>query len=156
MGWPSGTPGRHGHARHDGHVVHVTRLVTFVDVDDAVADPREIPVSARHEAVLMNGGRVPLLTDRGWAVSGTPDIWAPSTVEEIADTARTVVGTDEPFGGCSQQDMEASHWASLAADLRRQGLDADVLELRRLPHEVVLSEQLLARLGHQPGDGVQR
>jgi hypothetical protein len=50
--------------------------------------------------------------------------------------------------------MEADHWASLAAVLRRQGVDADALELGRLPHEVVLSEQLLARIGHQRGDGV--
>lgn len=147
--------GRHGLERHDGHVVHVTRLVTFIEVDDTVADPRQMSVSARHEAVLMNGGRVLLLTDRGWSASGPPNIWAVTSAEEIADTARMVVGPDEPFGGRSQKDMEADHWASLAAALRHQGVDADALELRRLPHDVVLSEQLLARIGHQPGDGVQ-
>ena len=151
----TGTLGRHGPERHDGHVVHVTRLVTFVEVDDTVADPRQMSVSARHEAVLMNGGRVLLLADRGWSASGPPNIWAVTSVEEIADTARMVVGPDEPFGGRSQKDMEADHWASLAAVLRRQGIDADAVELGRLPHDVVLSEQLLARIGHQLGDGVQ-
>ena len=50
--------------------------------------------------------------------------------------------------------MEADHWASLAAVLRRQGVEADALELGRLPHDVALGEQLLARIG-QPGDLVQ-
>ena len=151
----SGTLGRHGHKRHDGHVVHVTRLVTFVEVDDAAADPRQMSVSARHEAVLVDGGHVLLLADRGWSASGPPNIWAVTAVEWIADTARMVVGPDEPFGGRSQKDMEADHWASMAAVLRHQGVDADALELGRLPHDVVLSEQLLARIGHQPGDDVQ-
>lgn len=125
--------------------------MTFVEVDETVADPRQMSVSARHEAVLTNGGRVLLLADRGWCASGPPDIWAVTSVEEIAETARTVVGPDEPFGGRSQSDMEADHWAFLAAVLRRHGVDVDALELGRLPHDVVLSEQLLARIGHQPG-----
>lgn len=112
-------------------------------------------VSARHEAVLTNGGRVLLLADRGWSASGPPNIWAATSVEEIADTARMVVGPDEAFDGHSQEDMEADHWASLAAVLRRQGVETDALELGRLPHDVVLGEQLLARIGRQPGDGVQ-
>jgi len=33
-----------------------------------------------------------------------------------------VVGPDEPFGGCSREDMEGEHWAGLAAVLRRQGV----------------------------------
>ena len=150
-----GTLGRHGHERHDGHVLHVTRLVTYVEVDDTFADPRQLSVSARHEAVLVDGGRVLLLADRGWSASGPPNIWAVTSVEEIAETARMVVGPDEPFDGHSQKDMEADHWASLAMVLRRQGVEADALELGRLPHDVVLGEQLLARIDRQPGGGVQ-
>ena len=112
-------------------------------------------VSARHEAVLMNGDSVLLLADRGWSASGPPSIWAVTSVEELADTARMVVGPDEPFGGRSKKDMDVDHWASLAAVLRRQGVDADARELGQLPHDVVLSEQLLKRISHQPGDGVQ-
>jgi len=103
----------------------------------------------------MNGDRLLLLADRGWSAAGPPNIWAVTSVEELADTARTVVGPDEPFGGRSQTDMDVDHWASLAAVLRRQGVDADPLELGRLPHDVVLSKQLLKRIGHQPGDGIQ-
>ena len=132
----------------------MTRLVTLVEVDDIVADPRQMSVSARHEAILTDGGHVLLLADRGWSASGPPDIWARTSAKRIADTARMVVGPDEPFGGRSHEDMEADHWASLAAVLRRQGIDADVPELGRLPHDVVLSEKLLARIGHKPSDGV--
>ena len=62
-------------------------------------------VSARHEAVLVNG-RCVLLDDRGWSLSGgTFDIWAVTSVEDIVDTARVVVGPDEPFGSRSHEDM---------------------------------------------------
>jgi hypothetical protein len=67
------------------------------------------------------------------------------------DTARTVVGPDEPFDGSTYEDAAASHWAYLAEELRRQGIVVDGPELSRLPHDVVLSERLLARLGHGPG-----
>ncbi len=86
------TLGRYGVEGHDGPVVHVARLVTFVEVDDTVADPRQMSVSARHEAVLTNGDRVLLLVDRGWSSSVRPSIWTLTSVEEIADTARMVVG----------------------------------------------------------------
>jgi len=102
-------------------------------------------VSARHEAVLVNGRRVLLLDDRGWSASGPPNIWSVTSVEEIVDTARMVVGPDEPFGGRSHDDMAADHWAQLTEVLRQQGLVGDALELKRLPHDVVLSERLLAR-----------
>ena len=141
-----------GGKRHDGQVNHVTGLVTFIEVDNAGTDPRQMSVSARHEAVLTNGARVLLLADRGWTSSGPADIWTVTSVEDIADTARVVVGPDEPFGGRSHKDMEADHWASLAAVLRHQGIDMDALELGRLHHDVVLGEQLLARLGNQPRD----
>ena len=71
-------------------------------------------------------------------------------------TARVVVGPDEPYGGHSHKDMEADHWVQLAEVLRKQGVVASALELKRIPHEVVLSERLLARVGHVPGrDAVQ-
>ncbi|MGI8613121.1 MAG: hypothetical protein ACR2KL_04125 [Nocardioidaceae bacterium] len=34
-------------------------------------------------------------------------------------------------------------------------LGADAVELKRLPHDVVVSERLLARIGHDPGEAVQ-
>jgi hypothetical protein len=35
--------------------------------------------------------------------------------------------------------MEADHWAFLSEILRRQGVVVDAQELKRLPHDVVLS-----------------
>ncbi len=61
-----------------------------------------------------------------------------------------MVGPDEPFGGRSHQDMEANHWAQLAGVLGGHGIAADTRDLKRLPHDVVLSERLLARVGHDP------
>ena len=96
----------------------VTRLVTRVEVDDSIADPRRLSATASHE---------------------------------IADTARVVVGPDEPFAGYSQEDMEASHWNALATVLRRQGINVEGPALRELPHDVVLGKQLLARLRASAG-----
>src|SRR5712691_679015 len=129
----------------------VVRLVTFADVGGD-ADARRISVSARHEAVLEDGRRLLLLSDRGWSatIAGAganevSDIWAGTSEQEIAETARTVVGPDEPFGGRSQNDMETDHWNALAETLLAHGVSADADELSRLPHAVVLSNRLLAR-----------
>jgi hypothetical protein len=128
-------------------------------------------VSARHEAVLLDGRRVLLLDDRGWSSSlrtafhagdasdrdarreQQPDIWAMTSVEDIEQEARMVVGSDEPSDGFSQEDAEQGHWAYLSDVLRQHGVVVDALELRRLPHDVVLSERLLARVG-RPATGV--
>ena len=123
------------------------------------ADPRRISVSARHEAVLDDGSRLLLLDDRGWTQelrgAGADDVdelWAITTERDIVETARMVVGPDEPFGGRTQEVMETSHWNALAEMLRAQGVVVDVGELRRLPHEVELSDRLRARVGPGPGD----
>jgi hypothetical protein len=145
----------------------VTRLATLVDVRDEVADPRQMSVSALHEAVLEDGRRGLLLDDRGWTSAALMaswgevpdgesrrdqlDTWALTSAEEIEETARVVVGSDEPPEGHSQEEAEAAHWAYLADVLRQQGVVVDPLELRRLPHDVVLSERLLARIGRGRG-----
>jgi hypothetical protein len=101
----------------------VVRLVTFVDVDDDddVADACSMSVSTRHEAVLANGRHVLLLDDPGWSASGPPNIWAATSIQDIVDTTRMVVGPDEPFGERSHEDMKADHWARLSEVLRQQG-----------------------------------
>lgn len=143
----------------------VTRLVTFVDLADGVGDTRQMSFSARHEALLLDGRSVLLLDDRGWTWSSLiavqadasdrdstreqqPDIWATTSVEDIEQTARMVVGPDEPIDGYSQEDAERGHWAYLSDVLRQHGVVADAPDLTRLPHDVVLSERLLARVGH--------
>jgi len=130
----------------------VVRLVTVADLQEA-DDVRDMSVSARLEAVLSDGRRVVLLDDRGWTSSlrgagaDSMDVWATTSEGEIAQTARAVVGPDEAYGRRSQRDMEAGHWNTLAGTLREHGVAADADRLRRLPHDVVLTDRLRARLG---------
>jgi hypothetical protein len=95
-----------------------------------------------------------LLDDRGWTeelrgagANEIDDLWALTVERDIVETARVVVGPDEPFGGRSQDDMETDHWNTLAENLRDHGVVVDADELRQLPHDVVLSDRLRARLG---------
>ena len=46
--------------------------------------------------------------------------------------------------------METDHWNALARTLRMHGVVVDASELRQLPHDVVLSDRLRARLGRGP------
>jgi hypothetical protein len=131
----------------------VVRIVTRADVQDH-PDPRTMSVSARMEAVLDDGRRLLLLDGRGWSSSlrgagaDEADIWADVSEDEIAEMTRVVVGPDEPFGGHSQADMETDHWNALAETLRSQGITIAGGELMQLPHDVVLSDRLLACLGY--------
>jgi hypothetical protein len=137
-------------------VARPVRLETSVELK--TSDPLEASVSALLEAVLDDGSRVTLLDDRGWSsamyrsdghattrIVG-PEAWAAETADEIAREARVVVGPDEPFGAETHASMTASHWAHLAGILEAEGIAADPDELRRLPHEVVIGERLLAKL----------
>ena len=138
--------------RDDGGMAAVERLVTSVDLEHESADGRSSTVSARLEAVLVDGRRVLLLDDRGWSSSGSSDIWASTTLQEMENTARMVVGPDEPPPGRSWEAEEALHWAHLAGTLDQHGVPADGVELMRLPHDVVLSEPLLTRLARSRPD----
>ena len=129
----------------------VRRLETVADLQRA-ENARDMSVSARLDAVLADGCRIVLLDGRGWTESlrgagaDNMDVWATSSEAEIAETARVVVGPDEAYGGRSQSEMDAGHWSTLAETLAAHGVEATAEDLRRLPHDVVLSEPLRARL----------
>ncbi len=129
----------------------VVRLETTADVQNG-ADPRDLSVSARTEAVLADGRRLLLLDGRGWTESlrgpeaDELDVWALTTERDIAATARVVVGPDEPYGGRTQAEMTRSHWEFLAEQLGAQGVAGTGSELMLLPHDVVLGDHLRARL----------
>jgi len=138
-------------------MARVVRLVTVADLGEQ-ADARRISVSARHEVVLDDGRRIVLLDDRGWSetlggagAAEIGDIWTTSSVQHIAETARMVVGPDEAYAGRTQDDMDAAHWSTLAGTLRAHGVVVDAEELRRLPHDVELSDRLRATLDHAAG-----
>ena len=109
-------------------------------------DHRSMSLSALHLAVLHDGQRLTLLDDRGWSLSGPSDVWRRTTMKEVEETARMVIGPDEPFDGHSPAAMEASHWEHLAGTLRQQGVIISAEELSRLPHDVELAERLRSRL----------
>jgi len=124
----------------------VQGLQTLVDLDER--DPNGCSVSVRHDAVLSDGRQVVLLDDRGW----TSSRWVDSeTIDEVKRTARMVVGPDEPPSGRTRAEMEANHWATLEWKLENAGIRADGVELKALPHEVVLSDRLSA-LARKFGD----
>jgi hypothetical protein len=129
----------------------VVRLETIADLQRATSD-RDMSVSARLEAVLADGRRIVLLDGRGWTSSlrgpgaDDMDVWETTSEADIVRTTGFVVGPDEPYGDRTQADMETGHWNTLAATLAAEGVDATADELRGLPHEVVLTERLRARL----------
>ena len=122
-----------------------TRLLTFVDLDGCESRG-VLSVSARHELELITGGRILLLADRGWSSSGPGNIWERMTIQEIQDTARVVVGPDEPLDGYSREDMELEHWKEFQRIAFRQGVNVSVSELKQLPHDVELSSRLYNHL----------
>jgi hypothetical protein len=69
----------------------------------------------------------------------------------MQETSRMVVGPDEPPDGRSYEDEEAAHWSHLQQIAQRQGIVADAAELKQLPHDVVLSQRVLARIGGATG-----
>jgi hypothetical protein len=117
------------------------RLVTLVDVRDA-ANKDRFSVSARHELELADGTRV-LLDNRGWSGSGG---WASESIEQVQRTAHFVVGPDEPVGDRSPEEMADLYWAQLQQTAQRQGVVTDAAELRELPHDVILTPRLQARI----------
>lgn len=121
----------------------VERLVTTVDVDERAPDDGRVSARALHEAVLADGRRLLLLDDRGWASSAG---WAAVSATDVEETARMVVGPDEPAKGSTWEESQADHWAYLARRLHGYGVGVDPGELRRLPHDVVLGDRLHARI----------
>jgi len=85
---------------HDAAPVHeAKRLLTSIEIDEPASTPRdadrEMSVTALLELELTSGRRVTLLDGRGWSSSGPSNIWAYTSLKDLADTARTVVGPDE-------------------------------------------------------------
>ncbi|WP_432485698.1 hypothetical protein [Kineococcus esterisolvens] len=126
------------------------RLITSIDIDEAAGPEfntdRRSSISALLELELTDGRRLTLLDDRGWSTSGPSGIWSYESLEGLAETARTVVGPDEPPEGRSREEEAALHWAHLAGIARAQGVPIEAGELAALPHDVDVSPAIRARL----------
>ncbi|WP_131732980.1 hypothetical protein [Actinomadura formosensis] len=87
---------------HACRMASACKLITSVDVEDKVADPGQVAVTVRHEAVLADGRRFLLLDDRGW---GSSQLWSEASAREIEETTRVVVGPDTPPQGYTREKM---------------------------------------------------
>ncbi|HEX6443984.1 MAG TPA: hypothetical protein VF053_02770 [Streptosporangiales bacterium] len=134
-------------------MAEVERLVTVVEEDASPGSDEAF--TALLFAVLTDGSRILLLGDRGWAqtiirAASAPDVVepAPSVLhrQDIEETARMVVGPDEPRPGVDAETEAAAHWRHLAGSLARHGVAVTGDELRALPHDVELSDALAARV----------
>ena len=122
-------------------VVHLVTLVDVAEGGDVGGISASMPRAVRGWTEEL----------RGAGANRIDDLWALTPERDIVETARMVVGPDEPFRGRSQDEMETDHWNALAENLRAHGVVVDAGELRQLPHDVVLSDRLRARLPHSPG-----
>jgi hypothetical protein len=139
-------------------VAAIARLVTYTDLNDWPGQPAgQVSCSAVLKAELVDGREIVLLDDRGWSAGvrfagggGPSDQWSYATREDIEETARTVVGPDEPADGESFEDAARMHWSCLAGTLEDNGVAASADDLQSLPHVVVLSDRLLGRIAGPP------
>ncbi|MFC8731829.1 hypothetical protein ACFT5B_05165 [Luteimicrobium sp. NPDC057192] len=98
------------------------------------------------------GRRVVLLDDRGWSTSDPPGTWDRARKAELEETARVVVGPDEPVHRETYDEAATQHCSLLAWVLDHAGTPGDDTPtdptmLAALPHDVVLDQRLLARVG---------
>ena len=86
------------------------------------------------------------MDDRGWTTSAGVGC---QTAAEVEQTARVVVGPDEPAPGWTRAQTEANHWVSLENRLREAGIDVASVHLSAMPHDVEIGESLrrLLKLG---------
>lgn len=131
------------------------RLVTRIALDDEAheGDRWQVSISAVLTLETADGRRVTLLDDRGWHTSGPVDMWAWTTPTDLADTARTVVGPDEPLDGESHDEAAASHWGVLAAVAGSQGIAVAPDVLAALPHDVEMAPEIHDRLHGRAAEG---
>jgi hypothetical protein len=138
--------------RKAGPMREARRLVTFINININAATgtelkaDRQMSISAVHQLELVGGRRVTLLDDRGWSSSGPIGIWSYTSLDDLTENARLVVGPDEPPEGRSHEDEAAMHWAQLAANAHSQGVHIGPAELAALPHDVEISPEIRARL----------
>jgi hypothetical protein len=123
-------------SREQAAAVPARRLVTTVS--PGRGDDRRWTSTAAHLALETDDGRrVTLLDDRGWASTAPPaEKWASRA--DVEETARTVVGPDEPPDGVTPAQEDAAHREHLAAVAAAAGVVVTADELAALPHDVVL------------------
>lgn len=121
--------------------MRVVKLGAICDLSPIGNDLRQASFIVSEFAVLENGECIILHSDRGFTgVSTAGDVWAHQSVEGLARDVLTTVLPDDP-------DTRDEHpWNWLVELLQRQGVKATVRDLRQVPYEVVLTDDVLKRL----------
>lgn len=121
----------------------LSRLVSVVEANETHHPSAGLSVSVSLSVELEDGRSIVVLDDRGWNSNLR---WADATSAEIQQTARDVVGPDEPYGDQTREEATAAYWEYLRKILAAQGVETNAGVLRSAPHDVVLSESVLRRL----------
>ncbi|ALO68212.1 hypothetical protein NHF46_00135 [Arthrobacter alpinus] len=121
----------------------ISRFVSIADVHEG-AQSEQVSVSVLFQAELHDGQSVLLLDDRGWN-SSQP--WAEASQEEIESTARVVVGPDEPYGDQTATGAVTAYWNYIQNILAQNGVEISPAVLPAIPHDVVLGQSIIERLG---------
>ena len=121
----------------------VVGLGAVCDVDPPRDDPRDQGFTLGEFVTLDDGRRVLLNEDRGFTIgirsTGEPrprDVRRGLTVEQLTRDALLVVLPDD------DDDPEPHPWSWLAELAQSRGLDVSADDLRELPYEVVLTDEL--------------
>ena len=68
--------------------------------------------------------------------------------EQIESTARDVVGPDEPYGDQTATGAVTAYWNYIRNNfLAQHGVETSPAVLPGIPHDVVLSQSIIERLG---------
>lgn len=139
-------------ANHPGAVHIPQRLVTSIRMDTEAGPEsnteRTMSVRALHQLELQGGHRITLLDDRGWSATlmGLTDLWAATSLENLTEQARAVVGPDEPPPEGSQEQEARWHWSALSLVAEGAGVAVSAEALAGLRHDVEIDPALRERI----------
>jgi hypothetical protein len=103
--------------------------------------PGGISFRVEEFAVLADGRRIRLHSERGFGLSPGVDPWQFQTLDSLEADVRTTVLPDD-----AEDTGEDHPWEWLSELLRAQGIEAPPEELRVLRYDVEFSDRLRARI----------
>jgi hypothetical protein len=127
-------------------VIGLRAWCDLVPEELARTSPGSVSITVHEVAVLADGRRIVLQSDRGFGSSGLPstvgDPLRGLTADSIERDALTTVLPDE------EHPTEEHRYDEFAETLGRAGLAVTADELRAVPYVVELSDRLRALLAH--------
>ena len=126
----------------------IERLGALVELDPDPERPEQLGFAIEQYAILTDGRRVVLDLGRGWVQSlhaagwtGPPlDPWTFQTTTALLDAARDHLLPDD------DEDPAPLPWDALARSLAEHGIAVGAEELQAVPHDILLSDAIHARL----------